>query len=134
MTWLFLSKVFLHLCYLDICLLLFSPLVCPTATSWTAASQASLSFTISQSLLKLMSTELMMPFLHSSLTIERECLNQKPKNFLILWLKNEWGTSLVVQWLWIYLPIQETQVWSLAGKLRFPHAVGLQSPCAAMKS
>ena len=29
-------------------------------TSWTAALQASLSFTISQSLLKLMSTELMM--------------------------------------------------------------------------
>ena len=30
-------------------------------TSWTATCQASLSFTISQSLLKLMSTELMMP-------------------------------------------------------------------------
>ena len=30
-------------------------------TSWTAARQASLSFTVSQSLLKLMSTELMMP-------------------------------------------------------------------------
>jgi len=34
------------------------------ATSWTAARQASLSFTISQSLLKLMSIELMMPFNH----------------------------------------------------------------------
>ena len=34
------------------------------ATSWTAARQASLSFTISQSLLKLMSTELMMPSNH----------------------------------------------------------------------
>ena len=31
------------------------------ATPWTAAHQASLSFTISQSLLKLMSTELVMP-------------------------------------------------------------------------
>ena len=31
------------------------------ATSWTAACQASLSFTISQSLLKLMSIESMMP-------------------------------------------------------------------------
>ena len=31
-------------------------------TPWTAAGQASLSFTISQSLLKLMSIELMMPF------------------------------------------------------------------------
>ena len=34
------------------------------ATPWTAAHQASLSFTISQSLLKLMSIELMMPFNH----------------------------------------------------------------------
>ena len=33
-------------------------------TSWTAARQASLSFTISQSLFKLMSTEPMMPFNH----------------------------------------------------------------------
>ena len=33
-------------------------------TPWTAAGQASLSFTISQSLLKLMSIELMMPFNH----------------------------------------------------------------------
>ena len=31
---------------------------------WTAASQASLSFTVSRSLLKLMSTELMMPPTH----------------------------------------------------------------------
>ena len=34
------------------------------ATPWTAAHQASLSFTISQSLLKLMSIELMMPSNH----------------------------------------------------------------------
>ena len=34
------------------------------ATPWTAAWQVSLSFTISWSLLKLMSTELMMPFSH----------------------------------------------------------------------
>ena len=34
------------------------------ATPWTAACQPSLSFTISQSLLKLMSIELMMPFSH----------------------------------------------------------------------
>ena len=34
------------------------------ATPWTATYQASLSFTISQSLLKLMSIELMMPFNH----------------------------------------------------------------------
>ena len=34
------------------------------ATSWTAARQAALSFTISRSLLKLMSIELMMPSKH----------------------------------------------------------------------
>ena len=34
------------------------------ATPWTAARQAPLSFTISQSLLKLMSIELMMPSNH----------------------------------------------------------------------
>jgi len=37
---------------------------CPFATPWTAACQASLSFTISQSLFKLMSIELMMPSNH----------------------------------------------------------------------
>ena len=31
------------------------------------------------------------------------------------------GTSLVVQWMWIYLPMQETQVWSWSGKI--PHAL-----------
>ena len=36
----------------------------PFATPWTAARQASLSFTISQSLLKLMSVESVMPFNH----------------------------------------------------------------------
>ena len=38
------------------------------ATPWTAAHQASLSFTISWSLLKLMSTESVMPFNHTSST------------------------------------------------------------------
>ena len=43
-------------------LVLFSCSVTPNSkTPWTAACQASLSFTTSQSLLKLMSTELMMP-------------------------------------------------------------------------
>ena len=37
---------------------------CLTVTPWTAAHQAFLSFTVSQSLLKLMSIELMMPFNH----------------------------------------------------------------------
>ena len=38
--------------------------VSDSAAPWTAAHQASLSFTISQSLLKLMSIELVMPFNH----------------------------------------------------------------------
>ena len=41
-----------------------SSVVSDSATSWTAAHQASLSFTISQSLLKLMSVELVMPSNH----------------------------------------------------------------------
>ena len=66
----------------------------------------------------------------SFLSYHRECLNQKPKKFLILWLKNEWGTSLVVQWLRICLPIQETQVWSLAGELRshIPRGIKVHVP------
>ena len=38
--------------------------LCPPRDPWTAACQASLSFTTSQSLLKLMSIELLMPFSH----------------------------------------------------------------------
>ena len=39
-------------------------ILCDSATSWTAARQAFLSFTISQNLFKLMSIELMMPSNH----------------------------------------------------------------------
>ena len=39
--------------------------VWPFATPWAAARQAPLSFTVSQSLLKLMSTELVMPSVHT---------------------------------------------------------------------
>ena len=38
--------------------------LCPTANPWPAAGQASLSFTISQSLLKFLPTELVMPSKH----------------------------------------------------------------------
>ena len=41
--------------------------LCLTLTPWTAACQASLSFTISQSLLKLLSIELVMPSNHLAL-------------------------------------------------------------------
>ena len=40
-----------------------------SATPWTAACQASLSFTVSQNLLKLMSIELMMPSNHAILCL-----------------------------------------------------------------
>ena len=49
-------------CHNPVSLLGFSPRSYPTsATSWTAARQASLSITVSQSLLKLMSIESVMP-------------------------------------------------------------------------
>ena len=50
----------------DACCFCFSvPKLCPIlCDSWTAAGQSFLAFTISQSLLKLMSTELMTPFNH----------------------------------------------------------------------
>ena len=46
----------------DVLLLLFSHYVSLFVAPWTAAHEASLSFTISQCLLKLMSFELMMPY------------------------------------------------------------------------
>ena len=48
----------------EICWLLSHSVVADSAIPWTAARQAALSFTISQSLLKLMSIELVMPFDH----------------------------------------------------------------------
>ena len=59
-------------------LLLFSCCVQIFVISWTAARQASLSFTISQSLLKLMSIELVMPSNHLSLC---HCLLLLPSIF-----------------------------------------------------
>ena len=57
---------------LHIQLLLFSRLVVSdSATAWTAAYQASLSFTVSRSLLKLMSIELVMPSKHPILYCPR---------------------------------------------------------------
>ena len=42
-----------------------------------------------------------------------------------------WGTSLVVQWLGIRLPMQGTGVRSLVGGTKIPHAVVQVSPGAA---
>ena len=55
-----------RLYYTILCIVIVQLLSCVQlfATPWTAACQASLSFTISQSLLKLMSIELMMPSRH----------------------------------------------------------------------
>ena len=43
------------------------------------------------------------------------------------------GTSLVVQWLTISLPLQRSWVRSLFGELRPPHAVGQLNPCNATR-
>ena len=43
--------------------------------------------------------------------------------------KKKSGTSLVTQWLRIYLPMQETQVRALVQEIR--HAAKQLSPCAA---
>ena len=48
------------------------------ATPWTAARQASLSFTITQSLLKLMSIELVVPSNHLVLCVPTSCLQFFP--------------------------------------------------------
>ena len=50
--------------YLDLALFLFSPWVPLFEIPWTAVSQASLSFAVSQSFLKLVSTESVMPSTH----------------------------------------------------------------------
>ena len=61
------------------------------ATPWTAAHQASLSFTISRSVLKLMSTESMMPSNHLILC---QRLLPLPSNFpSIRVFSNEWVSS-----------------------------------------
>ena len=62
-TQMLLTGVFQYTLLVVVLLLLLSR-VRPFATPWTAARQSSLSFTVSQSLLKLMSTQSMMPSNH----------------------------------------------------------------------
>ena len=67
------------------------------ATPWTAARQASLSFTISQSLLKLVSIELVMPSNHLILCIPfSSCLQSLPASgpFLMSWLFASGGQGI----------------------------------------
>ena len=50
--------------------------------------------------------------------------------FLLLLLSSLLGTSLLVQWLGIWLPMQGTWIWSLVGKLTSHMPQGNLSPCA----
>ena len=58
------------------------PTLCDTVTPWTAARQASLSFTISQSLLKLTPTESVMPSNH---LILRRPLSKERSESILQW-------------------------------------------------
>ena len=78
-------------------LLLFSRSVLSNSvTPWAAAHQASLSFTISQSLLKLMSIESVMPSKISSSVVPFSCLQSFPASgsFLMSWLFVSGGQSI----------------------------------------
>ena len=77
---------------LDVLLFLFG--VQPLATPWTPARQASLSFTISQSFLKLMSIESVMP--SNPLTLCRPCLLRPPIFPSIRVFSNE--LALCIRW------------------------------------
>ena len=85
-----------------------------TATLWAAAGQAPLSFTISQSLFKLMSIESLMPSNHLILCRHvRWCFFLFLKLFRVSTYLNyiqPSGISLVVQWLRIQLPKQGIRV------------------------
>ena len=78
-------------------LLLFSSSVMSNSL-WTAAHQASLPFTISQNLLKLMSLELVMPPTRSSSVVPFSCLQSFPAtgSFLMSWLFTSkfWSSSI----------------------------------------
>ena len=67
------------------------------ATPWTAACQASLSFTISQSLLKPMSIESVMPIISSSVVPFSSCLQSFPASgsFPMSWLFLSGGQSIL---------------------------------------
>ena len=85
------------------------------ATSWTAACQASLS-TISQSLLKLMSIELVMPSISSSIVPLSSCLQSFPASgsFPMSWLFTSGGQSIGASALASVLPVN-IQGWFLLG-------------------
>ena len=86
------------------------------ATPWTAAHQASLSFTIARKLLKLMSIELVMPSNHLILVIPFSCLQSFPASrpFLISQFFTWGGQSIGVSASASVLPMN-TQDWSPLG-------------------
>ena len=78
------------------------------ATPWTAACQASLSFTLSQSLLKLVSVESVMPFNHLILCHPfSSCLQSflASRSFLMSWFFTSVGQSIGASALASDLPI-----------------------------
>ena len=79
------------------------------ATPWTAVWQASLSFTISQSLLKLMSIELVMPSNHLVLCCPSSCPQSFPASgsFPMSWLFVSGGQSYVIRWIYNLLTNSE---------------------------
>ena len=98
-TWL--TTWFWRLSSHDLQVVLFNPLSCVRlfATPWTAVHQASLSFPISQSLLKLMSIELVMPFNHLILCHPfSSCPQSFPASgsFPMSWLSISGGQSIGV--------------------------------------
>ena len=79
------------------CCSLFSPLVMSNSeTLWTAAHQAFLSFSNTQSLLKLMSTESLMSSISSPATPFSSCLQSFPASgsFPVSWLFTSGGQSI----------------------------------------
>ena len=78
-------------------------------TPWTAALQASLSFTISQSLLKLMSIESVMPFNHlvSCCPLLLPSVFPASGSFLMSWLFASGGQSIGVSASFLPMNIQD---------------------------
>ena len=69
-----------------------------TVTPWTAAGQASLSFTICWSFLKLMSIELMMPSnISSSVTLSSLALSHSQHQGLFQWVNSSYQMAKVLE-------------------------------------
>ena len=83
-------RVLMEMCK-EICWYCFS-----VAKTWTAAGQASLSFTVSQSLLKLMPIKLVMPSKHFILYPFSSCPQSFPasESFLMSWVFTSGGQSI----------------------------------------